>query len=227
MAVCELCGRRLLDGLRATLRPAVWNSRSPPSSLTDRFPVRKFSNSCLFLTKISPQEEMIHQVFEQVADTYDLMNDIMSVGIHRLWKDQFVRTLAPFSITKILDVAGGTGDIAFRLVRSMDETSRRTKKTEAASTTDKPEVEKPQDVTVLDLSESMLEVGKKHALSLNIESQPAENTAAAQVDRKLGEKMADYGTEHHDTLVSRYRDTFGGEKGSLHSYLRWRYVRKL
>ncbi|GAV03801.1 hypothetical protein RvY_14180 [Ramazzottius varieornatus] len=187
MAVCGLCGRRVLDGLRATLRPAVWNSRFPPPSPTDRLPARTFSSSSLFLTKISPQEETsthfgfetvldtektgkVHQVFEQVADTYDLMNDLMSAGIHRLWKDQFVRTLALFPGTKILDVAGGTGDIAFRLVRSMDETSRRTKKAKAGSPTDKLEEGGDHDVTVLDLSESMLEVGKKRALSLNIES---------------------------------------------------------
>lgn len=44
-----------------------------------------------------------------MAEKYDLMNDAMSVGIHRLWKDQFIRRLAPMPGTKLLDVAGGTG----------------------------------------------------------------------------------------------------------------------
>ena len=48
-------------------------------------------------------------VFHKVANSYDLMNDAMSVGIHRLWKNHFVSTLAPNPRMKILDVAGGTG----------------------------------------------------------------------------------------------------------------------
>ena len=48
-------------------------------------------------------------VFHKVANSYDLMNDAMSVGIHRLWKNHFVATLAPNPRMKILDVAGGTG----------------------------------------------------------------------------------------------------------------------
>ncbi|KAK5113386.1 hypothetical protein LTR62_003486 [Meristemomyces frigidus] len=59
-------------------------------------------------------------VFSSVAATYDTMNDLMSLGIHRLWKDHFVRSLNPGTRSresqKILDIAGGTGDIAFRLL---------------------------------------------------------------------------------------------------------------
>lgn len=60
-------------------------------------------------------------VFSSVASSYDVMNDAMSLGIHRLWKDHFVRSLDPGrrpggSPQKILDVAGGTGDIAFRML---------------------------------------------------------------------------------------------------------------
>ena len=51
----------------------------------------------------------VYEVFENVASTYDLMNDVMSVGVHRLWKDYFVRRLAPSPGTKLVDVAGGTG----------------------------------------------------------------------------------------------------------------------
>lgn len=51
----------------------------------------------------------IHKVFEDVADKYDIMNDAMSLGVHRIWKDIFIHTLSPTKNTKLLDVAGGTG----------------------------------------------------------------------------------------------------------------------
>lgn len=65
------------------------------------------------------KESLVGKVFSSVASSYDRMNDVMSLGIHRLWKDEFVRNLNPgsrgnFAPMKILDVAGGTGDIAFR-----------------------------------------------------------------------------------------------------------------
>ena len=60
-------------------------------------------------------------VFHSVAGNYDLMNDLMSGGVHRLWKDHFVSTLAPHRAMKLLDVAGGTGDIAFRVLHRLDQ----------------------------------------------------------------------------------------------------------
>ena len=54
-------------------------------------------------------------VFSNVASSYDVMNDAMSVGMHRLWKDRFVRRVKPRAGEMILDMAGGTGDIAFRM----------------------------------------------------------------------------------------------------------------
>ncbi len=60
---------------------------------------------------------MVRAVFSNVAAKYDLMNDAMSGGAHRLWKDQFVRRVKPRGHEHILDMAGGTGDIAFRLAR--------------------------------------------------------------------------------------------------------------
>ena len=53
---------------------------------------------------------LVYQVFHNVAETYDTMNDAMSLGIHRLWKDQFMERLGPTEGTKLLDVAGGTGE---------------------------------------------------------------------------------------------------------------------
>lgn len=58
---------------------------------------------------------MVRAVFSNVAAKYDLMNDAMSGGAHRLWKDQFVKRVKPQPGEQILDMAGGTGDIAFRM----------------------------------------------------------------------------------------------------------------
>ncbi|KRZ43684.1 2-methoxy-6-polyprenyl-1,4-benzoquinol methylase, mitochondrial [Trichinella pseudospiralis] len=60
--------------------------------------------------------QKVYEVFENVATRYDLMNDAMSCGVHRLWKDEFVRQMHPLPTFNILDCAGGTGDIAFRAV---------------------------------------------------------------------------------------------------------------
>ena len=78
-------------------------------------------------------------VFTNVAAKYDLMNDAMSGGMHRLWKDRFVRRVKPREGEQILDMAGGTGDIAFRLAES------------GAS------------ITVADINPAMLEVGMARA----------------------------------------------------------------
>jgi demethylmenaquinone methyltransferase / 2-methoxy-6-polyprenyl-1,4-benzoquinol methylase len=67
--------------------------------------------------EVTPAEktERVGAVFSSVASSYDLMNDAMSAGMHRLWKDRFVRRVKPREGEMILDMAGGTGDIAFRL----------------------------------------------------------------------------------------------------------------
>ena len=64
------------------------------------------------------KEHLVRTVFSSVASKYDLMNDAMSMGVHRLWKDDFVSLLKPGSKgpIKCLDVAGGTGDIALRIL---------------------------------------------------------------------------------------------------------------
>src|SRR4030081_3294973 len=62
---------------------------------------------------------LVRQVFESVAPRYDLMNDLMSGGVHRLWKNALVDVVNPRSGEKFLDVAGGTGDIAFRLLKRL------------------------------------------------------------------------------------------------------------
>jgi demethylmenaquinone methyltransferase/2-methoxy-6-polyprenyl-1,4-benzoquinol methylase len=66
---------------------------------------------------VSPDEKTrrVGRVFSSVARRYDLMNDLMSGGMHRLWKDRFVARVKPRPGEKILDMAGGTGDVAFRM----------------------------------------------------------------------------------------------------------------
>jgi demethylmenaquinone methyltransferase / 2-methoxy-6-polyprenyl-1,4-benzoquinol methylase len=87
---------------------------------------------------------LVRQVFESVAPRYDLMNDLMSVGVHRLWKNALVDVVNPRPGEKFLDVAGGTGDIAFRLLKRQD---------------DRP------DVTVCDINPAMLAVGRDRAVN--------------------------------------------------------------
>ena len=66
---------------------------------------------------VDPTEKTarVGAVFSSVASKYDIMNDAMSGGMHRLWKDRFVRRVKPQPGESILDMAGGTGDIAFRM----------------------------------------------------------------------------------------------------------------
>nr|XP_027113564.1 2-methoxy-6-polyprenyl-1,4-benzoquinol methylase, mitochondrial-like [Coffea arabica] len=101
---------------------------------------------------------MVGNVFTSVASNYDLMNDLMSGGLHRLWKDRLVSKLNPFPGMKHLDVAGGTGDVAFRILESINSVKRR-------ALQDSPEdnlLEETQ-IFVCDINPNMLNVGKKRA----------------------------------------------------------------
>jgi len=90
------------------------------------------------------KQGLVNNVFHRVAERYDLMNDLMSAGLHRLWKDGMVSWLSPSKRPgfKALDVAGGTGDIAFRIVEASGGQA---------------------EVTVLDINGSMLGVGRDRA----------------------------------------------------------------
>ena len=76
---------------------------------------------------VSPEEKTrrVGAVFSSVARRYDVMNDLMSGGMHRLWKDRFVRRVKPRAGETILDMAGGTGDIAFRMAAARRAGHRR------------------------------------------------------------------------------------------------------
>ena len=69
----------------------------------------------------SEKQGLVNEVFAKAARRYDQMNDLMSLGLHRLWKDDFITMLAPpkqATPFHVLDVAGGTGDIAFRIAKA-------------------------------------------------------------------------------------------------------------
>ena len=61
---------------------------------------------------IQDKAKLVNSVFSEVYDKYDLMNDIMSLGIHRIWKDKFIDWMSPSTNSSLIDVASGTGDIA-------------------------------------------------------------------------------------------------------------------
>lgn len=118
---------------------------------------------------------LVHGVFSRVASRYDVMNDLMSVGIHRIWKNAMMDWLAPRNGQRLLDVAGGTGDIAFRFLDRAPGAQ----------------------VTVCDMTESMLIEGRKRA------------EAARRADRLswvTGDAMA---LPFADNSFDRYTISFG------------------
>ena len=62
------------------------------------------------------KDEMISNLFTSVSEKYDLMNDIMSFGLHRIWKKRMVSICNPENISKVIDIASGTGDISLQLL---------------------------------------------------------------------------------------------------------------
>ncbi|NRA87853.1 MAG: bifunctional demethylmenaquinone methyltransferase/2-methoxy-6-polyprenyl-1,4-benzoquinol methylase UbiE [Rhizobiales bacterium] len=93
----------------------------------------------------SEKQALVYNVFEKVAEQYDLMNDVMTGGMHRIWKDAVIDWAAPPKHAgeyKHLDVAGGTADIAFRMLEKAGKNARS---------------------TVCDINEHMLKVGEKRA----------------------------------------------------------------
>jgi demethylmenaquinone methyltransferase / 2-methoxy-6-polyprenyl-1,4-benzoquinol methylase len=102
---------------------------------------------------LGDKQTLVNEVFHSVAQRYDLMNDLMSAGLHRVWKDLMINALnpprgdAPFAL---LDVAGGTGDIAFRAAKAAGPGFR---------------------ATVCDINSDMLSVGRERAVARQLEDQ--------------------------------------------------------
>lgn len=93
----------------------------------------------------SEKAPRVRGLFERVSGNYDLMNDLMSGGIHRLWKDAMVDLLDPRPDLRLLDVAGGTGDIAFRVAERLGG-------------------ERREPIVICDLTEGMLSAGRDRAI---------------------------------------------------------------
>lgn len=91
------------------------------------------------------KSHLVKKVFDSVADRYDIMNDIMSFGTHRLWKKKMISVMHISPNCKLLDVAGGTGDIALQAI----------------------EKEPTTDVTVCDINCRMLQKGRDNAININ------------------------------------------------------------
>lgn len=105
---------------------------------------KQISTTTHFGFETVPESEKagrVQGVFNSVASKYDVMNDVMSMGIHRVWKDAMMDWLAPRAGQRLLDVAGGTGDISFRFLKRAGH----------------------GHATVLDLTEPMLVEGRKRA----------------------------------------------------------------
>jgi demethylmenaquinone methyltransferase/2-methoxy-6-polyprenyl-1,4-benzoquinol methylase len=102
---------------------------------------------------LGDKQTLVNEVFHSVAQRYDLMNDLMSVGLHRIWKDIMINALnppradTPFAL---LDVAGGTGDVAFRAAKASGSGFR---------------------ATVCDINSDMLEVGRARAAARHLDEQ--------------------------------------------------------
>ncbi|PWC96609.1 ubiquinone biosynthesis methyltransferase UbiE [Azospirillum sp. TSO5] len=136
--------------------PAM-SDRTPPSSADPQKPASGATPSSaptsgaegnwFGFTPVDPSAKsgLVRAVFDSVATNYDLMNDLMSGGIHRLWKDTLMELVAPKPDMTLLDVAGGTGDIAFRFL----------KKGGGAA-------------VVCDITEAMVRVGRDRAIDRNI-----------------------------------------------------------
>ncbi|XP_076006842.1 2-methoxy-6-polyprenyl-1,4-benzoquinol methylase, mitochondrial [Genypterus blacodes] len=160
-----------------SLRPGCFSGPSPCCCFSDAAADR----STHFGFETVPEEEKakrVYKVFENVAQNYDVMNDAMSLGIHRLWKDMLMHVMHPQPGARLLDVAGGTGDIAFRFMDYIRSQQGRKRRRAARamqtpswqeiannySTEDEAESHESQAV-VCDINKEMLKVGQQKARS--------------------------------------------------------------
>ncbi|EJC98871.1 UbiE/COQ5 methyltransferase [Fomitiporia mediterranea MF3/22] len=129
--------------LRSLAQRSLLNARSGASSGSSK----STTHFGFQEVETDTKEDLVRSVFSSVAGKYDLMNDAMSLGVHRLWKDTFVSTLNPGrkGPLRCLDVAGGTGDIALRILDHARE----------------KHYDRETTVEVLDINPDMLAEGRK------------------------------------------------------------------
>jgi demethylmenaquinone methyltransferase/2-methoxy-6-polyprenyl-1,4-benzoquinol methylase len=132
------------DEVPATPPPPSNSAATAASAATTRDAAGRLANNFGF-RPVEPAEKaaLVRGVFDRVAARYDLMNDLMSGGVHRLWKEALLDWLAPRPGIAHLDVAGGTGDIALRLLDRVDGQA---------------------EVTLVDINPAMLSVGRDRAI---------------------------------------------------------------
>ena len=150
------------------------------------------------------KSNLVRQVFESVAPQYDVMNDLMSATLHRQWKDDLVDMIAPRPGCKHIDVAGGTGDVAFRIC---DRIQRRLPPLH--SNFQPP----PSEVVVFDINPGMLKVGKERAQeygynSINEEDEN-ENQSPPPLQLKWCEGDAERLERFSDNSFDSYTIAFG------------------
>ncbi|MBM3590993.1 MAG: bifunctional demethylmenaquinone methyltransferase/2-methoxy-6-polyprenyl-1,4-benzoquinol methylase UbiE, partial [Alphaproteobacteria bacterium] len=95
------------------------------------------------------KSNLVKNIFSNVAKKYDLMNDLMSAGTHRLWKNKMINYIDFIDNMQVIDVAGGTGDIAFRIAKIAQEKHLN------------------YHIEVADINPQMLEVGRNRAVDNN------------------------------------------------------------
>lgn len=122
------------------------SKRSPsPAGEPGRAPDEATTHFGFRAVPVAEKASLVRGVFESVAPRYDLMNNLMSWGVHRLWKSVFIDKLNPRPAMRLLDVGGGTGDIAFAFLKRGGG-----------------------DVTVCDINAEMLGVGRRRAVDRGI-----------------------------------------------------------
>lgn len=102
--------------------------------------------------KVNREEKsnLVKEIFSGVAKKYDLMNDLMSAGVHRIWKNKMIEEVSFTKPMRVIDLAGGTGDIAFRITKTAREKNIKC------------------EIDVVDINQEMLDVGKARAFDLNL-----------------------------------------------------------
>lgn len=179
--VCHSVIRKCSSTTSAPTPPVSSSSSASPSTQTEEVQQRDTTHFGFKTIPKDSKEGLVGEVFHKVAGKYDLMNDVMSLGIHRVWKDDFIRTLNPSPGSKILDVAGGTGmyfnitctcviepagDIAFRCIENIIHSPVFFPRPSTTPLT--PQNAKvfsePSCVTVCDINPAMLGVGRERAV---------------------------------------------------------------